>query len=68
MNPVDSSYDTSGYPSTDVGDDKELYKLTVRYVPVDIADRKTEGYVYDSGIQILMASRALQHHLMGHTR
>ena len=49
MKPESSSYDSNGYPSTAVGDDKELYKLKVQYVPVNIDDRKPGDYVYNAG-------------------
>ena len=44
----DSTDVTDSYPSTEVGEDKEVYKLIVRYVPIAIDHRETSGYVYNS--------------------
>lgn len=44
--PTETAYDEN-FPATFVGDEQELYTLSVQYVPKDIDSRPAEGYVYD---------------------
>ena len=47
MKPVETPYDHE-FESNAVGNEKEKYTLTVRYVPKEVADRPIEGYAYNS--------------------